>query len=207
MQSHEYSVVGHSRSSIGRYIGSVAACAASSIAAASLGLANILNIAGSPTWVVTLVVVPISAGSAYAIVHWLFNKYCWRALSWFSQIPNIGGVWTCTGTTMDANGNITYSWSGEVLISQSWEKIRVRLSTGRSGSNSVSAAFIPEPDGCWMLMYSYRNEPRVGEAELHPHLGYCEMRFARDLSQAEGDYFNAKGRGTFGRMVFERKGA
>jgi hypothetical protein len=55
-----------------------------------------------------------------------------------------------------------------------------------------------------MLMYSYRNEPRVGESEINAHLGYCEMRFNRSLLDADGDYFNARGRGTFGRMKLTR---
>jgi hypothetical protein len=31
------------------------------------------------------------------------------------------------------------------------------------------------------------------------------MRFCKTLQSAEGDYFNARGRGTFGRMHLERK--
>jgi hypothetical protein len=95
--------------------------------------------------------------------------------------------------------------TGTVTISQSWEKIHVTLRTDRSASHSVSAALIPEADGSWMLMYSYRNEPRAGEPELNAHLGYCEMRFSKSLRDAEGDYFNARGRGTFGRMWLTKK--
>lgn len=54
-------------------------------------------------------------------------------------------------------------------------------------------------------MYSYKNEPRAGEPELNAHVGHCEMRFARGMARAEGDYFNARGRGTFGRMTLTRK--
>ena len=43
-------------------------------------------------------------------------------------------------------------------------------------------------------MYSYKNEPRAGEPELNAHMGHCDMRFARGMTQAEGDYFNARGR-------------
>ena len=205
MQSHEYSVVGHSRSSVGRYIGSIAAAIASGLAAISLGLSELLSANGAPELLSKFAIVAVPAATVYTITHWCFNKFGWRALSWFSQIPNIDGTWDCIGQTMNDAGEITFKWTGVATISQSWEKIRVHLSTGKSQSNSVSAALIPEPDGCWLLMYSYRNEPRVGEVELHSHVGYCEMRFAKNLKVSSGDYFNAKGRGSFGRMLFKRK--
>jgi hypothetical protein len=158
-----------------------------------------------PSWTQNALVLPISVGTVYLVVHWLFNKFGWRCLSWFSQVPDIRGKWDCSGTTMNDDGTVKFNWTGEVTISQNWEKIRLSLRTSQSGSNSVSAALLPEPDGCWLLFYSYRNEPRVGEPELNAHVGYCEMRFNENLSEAEGDYFNARGRGTFGRMHFTRK--
>lgn len=54
-------------------------------------------------------------------------------------------------------------------------------------------------------MYSDRNEPRVGEPSLNAHIGYCEMQFTKSLRDAEGDYFNARGRGTFGRMKLTKR--
>jgi hypothetical protein len=54
-------------------------------------------------------------------------------------------------------------------------------------------------------MYSYQNEPRIGEPELRSHVGYCELQLAEDLQSAEGDYFNNRGRVTFGRMKLIRK--
>ena len=205
IQEHEYSIVGHSRSSIGRYLGAISAIAASTVTVASLGLAEAFEKIGFPDWTQRWIIVPITGGLAYAVAHWMFNRICWRCLSIFSQIPHLDGTWECAGRTMDSDGNIPYKWSGQVVISQNWEKIRVRSETASSASNSVSAALVPEPDGCWTLMYSYRNEPRVGEPELKAHVGYCELRFDKSQKRAEGDYFNAKGRGTFGRMTIKRK--
>lgn len=206
MRDHEYSIIGHSRANVGRFLGTGAAIIASSATAAGIGLSKFAAATGLPEWT-QHVVLPISAGIAYALVHWAFNRYGWRCLTWVSQIPDIKGMWNCTGKTMNDDGSVRFEWTAEVTISQNWEKIRVRLQTSQSASNSVSAALIPEPDGCWMLMYSYRNEPRAGEPDLNPHIGYCEMRFHSGLAEADGDYFNARGRGTFGRMHFTRKKA
>lgn len=54
-------------------------------------------------------------------------------------------------------------------------------------------------------MYSYRNEPAIGQKELNPHVGYCELNFDESVTKADGDYFNNKGRTTFGRMALTRK--
>jgi hypothetical protein len=205
MQAHEYSIVGHDRALIGRYLGAISAVAASAMTAASVGLVDLLEKNGFPDWTQRWVLVPITGGLAYAVAHWLFNRFGWRFLSMFAQVPHIDGIWACAGRTMDSVGTSQYEWTGKITISQSWEKIRVRLQTSSSASNSVSAALVPGPDGCWTLMYSYRNEPRIGESELNAHVGYCELRFEKTQDWAEGDYFNAKGRVTFGRMTITKE--
>jgi hypothetical protein len=205
MQAHEYSIVGHNRASIGRYLGALAALVASLVAAATISLVQVLNNYGFPAWTHKIVMVSLTGGIAYTAAHWLFNRFGWRFLSFFSQVPHIGGSWICSGRTINMDGETQFEWSAKITISQNWEKIRVRSETSTSASNSVSAALIPEPDGCWMLMYSYRNEPCVGEPELRPHVGYCELRFDKELNSADGDYFNAKGRGSFGRMSLKKE--
>ena len=138
-------------------------------------------------------------------MHWAFGRYGWRVLCWFSQVPDISGSWDCKGQTRNPDGAVTREWQGTVNITQDWERIKVGLKTSQSGSYSVSAALLPEGDGGWLLMYSYKNEPRAGEPELHAHVGYCEMHFDPGMSRAEGDYFNARVRGTFGRMTLTKK--
>lgn len=54
-------------------------------------------------------------------------------------------------------------------------------------------------------MYRYRNDPKINEAELGAHVGFAELLFAKDLKSAEGDYFNNKGRYTFGTMRIRRE--
>jgi hypothetical protein len=204
MRDHEYSIVGHSRTSIGRYLGTVAAVIVSVVTAASVGISNLADAAGLPLWTQTALVVPLSAGVTYWVVHFIFNRYGWKALTWLSQLPDVSGRWDCEGETFDETGNVKFQWKATITISQNWEKIRVNLKSDNSGSNSLTAALVPEPDGAWTLFYSYLNEPKIGEADLQRHTGYAEIQFAAGLKKAEGSYFNGRGRGTFGRMMLTR---
>ncbi|WP_411910250.1 Cap15 family cyclic dinucleotide receptor domain-containing protein [Agrobacterium vitis] len=202
MTNHEYSVVGHSRSSIGRYLAILAAALASAFSATGLLWLQFSSHLGLPPWTQVLAI-PISGSVIYAFVHFGFDRWGWKVFFRVTGFPNLDGKWTCDGRTFDSNGNITYNWRGEVTITQSWEKIRVYLRTSQSSSYSVSAAILSNGGGRWMLMYSYRNEPRAGEP-INPHLGYCEISFEPGCNRGEGDYFTARGRATLGQMTFER---
>jgi hypothetical protein len=205
MRDHEYSIVGHSRTSVGRYLGVVAAVVVSTLTTAGIGISNWFGGIGFPIWAQGAFTIPISAGLTYWVVHFLFNRYGWRALTWLSQVPDINGTWSCEGQTIGDDGSVTFIWTGTVTISQNWEKIRVNLKTATSGSNSIIAALVPEPDKSWTLFYSYVNEPKIGEAELQRHSGYAELQFNPGTTSAEGSYFNGRGRGTYGRMQLRRK--
>ncbi|MDD1001680.1 hypothetical protein [Pseudomonas sp. TNT2022 ID642] len=202
LQDHEYSVIGHRRSTIGRYLGMLATILVSLLPAVGIGLSDLMAKIGVPEWGKYFIVIPITASLTYTALHWFFNKYGWRPLSFFAQIPNVAGEWLCVGQTINDDGSVAQDWEGELTISQTWEKIRVRLETKSSVSHSLSVALIPEPDGCWMLMYSYVNKPKVGNIHLNSHQGYSEMRFIQSLKIAQGEYFTAKGRGTAGTMTF-----
>ena len=202
---HEYSIIGHSRSTIGRYLGALAAFIAAGSVVASGAATGVAHWLGLSDWLSHVTVVPISAAVVYPVAHWLFDRFAWKYAGRVLNIADISGDWQCDGTTLSEEGTIKFAWQADITISQSWEKIHVTLRTRQSASHSVSAALIPEADGSWMLMYSYRNEPRAGEPDLNAHLGYCELRFGRSLRGAEGDYFNARGRGTFGRMQLTKK--
>lgn len=205
MQDHEYSVIGHRRSTIGRYLGMLATIVVSFLPAVGIGLSEVMVKIGVPEWGKLFIVIPITASLTYTALHWFFNKYGWRPLSLIAQIPNVAGDWSCIGKTIDDDGKVAHEWQAELTISQTWEKIRVRLETKSSVSHSISVALIPEPDGCWMLMYSYINKPKVGNNHLASHQGYSEMRFSSGLQTASGEYFTAKGRGTAGTMQFTRR--
>lgn len=205
-QDHEYSVIGHSRAVIGRYLGTIAAAVASIavlILGGLLGLADWLGFE-----VPKFILWPLSAAAIFSLVHWLFNRFVWkwgRVVAWL-KIPDLNGDWQCEGKTLSMEKTVTHEWHGVITITQTWEKIWVNLRTEQSSSHSEAAAMIREPDGCFRLMYRYRNDPAIDEPELATHVGFSELRFAKNLRTASGDYFNSKGRYTFGTMQLKRKG-
>jgi SMODS-associating 2TM, beta-strand rich effector domain len=149
---------------------------------------------------------PLTAGLFYLLVHWLFDRCLWR-LSWVARLfglPDLSGRWACKAQTFDVENKPTYEWSGTVTIHQTWEKIRIYLDTGQSSSSSCVASITPETEKGFKLIYSYRNEPKVGE-ELQIHLGFAEMLFDRETLRAEGEYYNVKGRSTRGRMTWTKE--
>lgn len=207
MQPHEYSVIGLDRTSIGRYLGAAAGFMASLTATlATLGfdLATRFGLSDSGS---SLVIFPVNAALFYFLGHLAFNKWIWRRklVQETLGVPDLNGEWDCQGVTKDNEGNVTYKWTATVTITQTWEKIRVYLNTGQSSSRSKSASLVKEPGVGYVLMYSYQNEPRIGEPELRSHVGYCELKLSEDIKSADGDYFNNKGRVTFGRMKLIKK--
>lgn len=78
MLPHEYSVVGHSRSRIGRWLYVGAAGVASVLTTTGLTLGNFFAAYGLPTWLQVFLVAPISAAAVFGAVHWVFGKYGWR---------------------------------------------------------------------------------------------------------------------------------
>lgn len=207
MQPHEYSVIGHSRASIGRYLGTAAGLLASLTAVVVTFGLDLATKLGLSTGAANIILFPVNAATFYFVGHLVFERWIWRRkiIQGLLGIPDLNGEWDCLGETKDENGNVTHAWQGTVTINQTWEKIRVYLTTGQSSSRSKSASLVREPGRGYVLMYSYQNEPRIGEPELRSHVGYCELQLNEDVTQAEGDYFNNRGRITFGRMKLTRK--
>lgn len=203
---HEYSVIDHPRAAVGRWLGSAAGAIAAFITVIApiiTGWFDQLHVAvGTPRWVVA----PIAAGVVFALVHLAFDKLVWRwpLVRTFLRIPDLNGVWDVSGRTMNPVPGAPDEWTGEIRITQTWEKIWVHLKTGQSCSSSKAASLLRQPGAGCILMYSYRNEPRIGEA-ITPHVGYAELTFDEDLTGADGEYFNSKGRTTFGRMTLTRR--
>lgn len=204
--SHEYSILGHSRASLGRHLGTVAAAAAGSSVLVAPAILAILEKFGLIDEIPRLLLWPITAGLFYLAIHWLFDRYLWRWnwLARFLGLPNLSGQWVCNAQTFDSDNKPTFEWSGTVTIHQTWEKIRIYLDTGQSSSSSCIASISPETEKGFKLIYSYRNEPKVGE-ELQIHLGFAEMLFNHNTTRADGEYYNVKGRLTKGRMTWTKE--
>jgi len=53
-------------------------------------------------------------------------------------------------------------------------------------------------------MYHYKNQPRLNAPELSAHHGFAELTFLADGRTASGEYFNGRGRNSFGTMTLRR---
>ena len=207
MTEHEYALIdGVNRAKVGRYIAALAGVIAALLVSVFLLLVNLADFLG---WNVNLPPTILSlavTGSIYLVLYGLFDRYAWR-WKWVSKligVPDLSGDWSCRGQTLDSNGDVSNAWSATVVIVQTWDKVRVRLKTEQSGSNSINAALIHDSVDGYKLIYNYRNDPRPGQPALRTHLGFAELTFNPDLRSAEGNYFNGHGRFTFGRMQLTR---
>lgn len=205
---HEYSVLGGlNRAAIGRYLSIIAALVASGLGVIVLWAVDIAKKYGFAGHVPALVLWPLTAGVIYAVLYWLFSTHVWKqpTLAGLLKVPDLADIWLCTGQTLNADGSLGQEWHGEITIIQSWDKLRVRLKTKQSGSNSIAAALVYDQADGFRLLYNYKNEPKIGETALSSHRGAAELTFSHDLQSAQGEYFNGHGRYTFGTMNLTRK--
>jgi hypothetical protein len=208
MVDHEYAILGGwNRARIGQSIGAVASVVSAGIVALVLALFDVARRLGVGDAIPPVLLIPVGAGAVYAALYWLFDRHVWRlrAVSRWLRVPDLSGSWACAGQTLHADGTPSFAWSAKLVIVQSWDRIRVRLRTAQSGSNSVTASLLHDEADGYRLIYSYRNDPRISETELRSHLGFAELTFAADLATAEGEYFNGHGRYTFGTMRLTRE--
>lgn len=208
MLDHDYALLGGlNRAKVGRYLGIVAATVSAAIVFVLLSVASFVQKLGLPANLTPSVMSLAGAGAVFGALYWLFNRYLWRwpLLSMALKVPNLGGEWRCKGATLAPDGSVQHEWAGAISIYQRWDKIRVRLKTEQSGSDSIAAALVCDDDDGYRLLYNYRNQPKIGEVDLKGHLGFCDLHFAKDLKSAEGEYFNGHGRNTFGTMRLTRK--
>lgn len=203
MNEHEYALIsGINRAQVGRYIAIASAAISAFIVFLLLLAIDVANNFGVPANLPPSILSLVGAGAVFATLYWVFEKYAWRwaIVGAFLKVPDLRGDWKCEGKTLNPEGKVIYSWNAQVTIIQSWDKIRVRLRTDQSGSNSISAALIHDEADGYRLLYNYKNDPRIDQPELKPHRGFAELVFAKDMKSAEGEYFNGHGRFTFGTM-------
>ncbi|MBP1806961.1 hypothetical protein [Rubellimicrobium aerolatum] len=204
---HEYTVLGGvSRAIVGRYLSLIAAGVSAGVVFAILWAVDIAHRFGLPANLPPSVLSLVGAGAVFAALYWLLDRYAWRwsLVSKFLKVPDLSGEWSCKGQTLNPDGSPSYNWEAQVTIIQTWDKIRVRLRTPQSGSNSNSAALICDEADGYRLFYSYKNDPKIGEPELRSHRGFTEITFDKDLRSGEGEYFNGYGRYTFGTLKLHR---
>jgi hypothetical protein len=210
MRSHEYVLLdGVSRAKIGRYLGIFSAAISAGIVYIVLRVIDLAARYGLPINLTPSVMSLLGAGTVYILLYWLFDRHIWR-LPWmgkFLKVPDLHGQWTCEGHSYSGTSEAVASrkWIGTVSIAQSWDRLRIRLNTEQSGSDSLVAAVMHDEAGGYRLFYNYRNDAHINQTELNSHVGFCDMSVSEDQKSATGDYFNGRGRTTYGRMAWVRK--
>ncbi|HHQ4902770.1 TPA: hypothetical protein ACSP3M_004068, partial [Aeromonas veronii] len=174
---HDYAVFGHSRATIGRYLGTASVILTGLISSVILWLHQVDGfsfMAGAT----------VSTAAIYFALHWVFNNYVWKKVP-LLKIPDLNGVWSVRGETLsEDDGVIKYNWEAEIDIEQTWEKISINLKTKQSSSESYTATLAKKSGtrGGWVLHYSYSNSPDASQFhELNSHRGYCEVIFNKEL--------------------------
>lgn len=206
--NHEYSVLGGiNRSRVGQIIGALAAAISSVLVAMLLAALNLAKALGFGGYVPAVLLPPIGAGVVFTVLYWFFDRHAWKLpyLKTALGVPDLSGEWQVDGQTLNPDKTPSFVWAGDLTIIQSWDRIRVRLKTHQSGSNSITAALVRDEADGFRLFYSYRNDPRADQPELNPHRGWAEITFNHALTHGEGEYFNGLGRFTFGMMKLTRK--
>lgn len=208
MQEHEYALLGGmNRAKIGRYLGAASAAISAAVVFALLTAVDLAKTYDLPVNLPPAVLSVVGAGTIFTALYWFFDQYAWRwpPVARLLKVPNLAGAWNCAGKSLSEKGETLFEWDGIVTIIQSWDKLRVRLKTAKSGSNSVAAALSYDAADGYKLLYHYRNDPNVDQPGLAPHQGYASITFAPDQRSGEGEYFNGRGRITFGTMELRRR--
>lgn len=207
MKAHEYALLnGVNRSNVGRFLGSLAAGISSLLVFGLLHFVDLAGRLGVPANLIPSVLSLVIAALVFVGLYWLFNRHALR-FSWVRgilDVPNLAGEWRCAGKTVSLDGSPPYEWKGSVTIVQTWDKIRVRLKTEQSGSNSIAAALAYDEVDGFRLLYNYINEPRADQPQLSVHRGWADIVFSKDLLTGQGEYFNGRGRITYGTMELTR---
>lgn len=207
-QDHEYLVMGGAnRASVGRLLSFAASAISGGLV---FGVLYVVDLAKQLGWNVNAPPTFLSlagAGAVFGILYWVLNTWAWRwpGIGVLLKVPDISGTWDCQGKTLAPDGSTKFDWQAEITIVQCWDKLRVRLTTKTSGSSSISAALAHDSVDGFVLLYHYRNDPRPEAVELKPHTGCAVITIAKDLKSADGEYFNGRGRMTFGTMIWTKR--
>lgn len=205
MREHEYALLGGiNRASIGRWISTISATLSGALVFLLLSAVDLAHQFGLDVNLPPTVLSLVGAGVVYGFLFWLFDRYLWRIgpIAKLLKVPDLSGTWHCEGTPLDKGKAVP--WQGEMRIVQSWDRIRVHLKTERSTSDSLAGALQHDAAEGYRLFYHYRNEPRVGSPKMAAHRGFAELTFVEDEQSATGDYFNGRGRNSFGTLKITR---
>jgi hypothetical protein len=208
MLEHEYALLGgFNRSHLGRWLGGFSALISSALVFALLSAVDLAKRVGLDANLPPVALSLVGAGAVYGGLYLLFNHVVWKyaPLGKLLKVPDLSGTWRCEGVRLETG--TPEPWEGVVTIVQTWDKLRIHLETSTSGSDSVAAALLHDAAVGYRLMYHYKNQPRLSAPQLAPHHGFAELTFQADGQTGSGEYFNGRGRNSFGTMTLRRGNA
>jgi hypothetical protein len=209
-QDHEYAVMGGTnRAQIGRYLSLASSAISAGLVFLILGAVDLAKKFNLPVNVPPAMLSLVGAGAVFGALYWVLNSYVWKwpGVAHLLKVPDLSGTWECTGESLGPNAAVPPQWSGEITIVQTWDKLRVRLKTSQSGSSSMAAALGHDSVDGVVLLYQYRNDPKIGAVTsgMASHIGCAVVTIAKDLKSASAEYFNGGGRSTYGKMTWTKR--
>lgn len=126
----------------------------------------------------------ISPLSLFGIFYFVHDKYLWKYLQWWHNIPDLSGKWH--GVIKSELKEHTVEIN--VTIKQSWNKIKIETHTQNSCAYSESASLIGMANGSVELSYAfqtYRNNQI-------PYNGFNKLIYTSNPPKLCGEYFTQK---------------
>ncbi|MEA9562236.1 hypothetical protein MUG10_01895 [Xanthomonas prunicola] len=205
---HEYVVLGGiNRAQIGKYLARTASIVSGLLVWTLLQAVDIAKGLGLSANLPPVVLSLLGAGTVYAVLYLIFRRWIWRiplVMQWL-KVADLSGTWICEGHPFPRPDSHAVNWKGTMTITQDWDRVRIHLDAGLSKSNSDVAGLVSDPIEGFVLLYSYRNEPKAGEIQLNAHRGFARLVFAKDMKSGNGDYFTGDGRHSSGNFTLRKQ--
>ncbi|WP_310532304.1 hypothetical protein [Novosphingobium sp.] len=107
--------------------------------------------------------------------------------------PDIAGIWEVAGTALAPDGSVLYTWEAQVTIRPDLALTLQTRGERVSRSHSYAERLSALPSGEWKLTYGYEMEPDSGAPEGYNYFGMSQLKFAADMSSANGNSCNWNG--------------
>jgi len=119
---------------------------------------------------------------------------------WFVRRPNIEGEWNVEISSLwknPENGLSQPPILGKAIISQTYSKLHLKLTTGQSSGKFVAEKIVGNTDGSFEVVGIYANEPSLAYQEKsRPHQGALILTVHDDekgFKQLSGKYWTDRG--------------
>ncbi|MDD3753537.1 MAG: hypothetical protein PHQ17_03120 [Methanobacterium sp.] len=146
----------------------------------------------------------------YELFYYLFDNTLWKYCHFIPsmKVPNLNGNWkgTLKSSYNDQGTEDRVQINATMQISQTWQKIEIRLKTDNSKSKTVTAGFFTNNPNAIELSYQYQNEPNANAEinTMHIHKGTGWITLAPDTKSFEGEYYNGRDSKNHGCLKFNK---